>query len=56
MSMPKVCQRKILYDNLKDTSIFPSIDQTKTFLELMTNDDKNVIKAVGKYTQDCSII
>ena len=48
-------QRKLLYDNLKDTNTFPSIDPTKTFLDLMTNDDKNLIKAVGKYIQDCSV-
>ena len=48
-------QRKILYDNLKDTNTFPSIDLTKTFLDFMTNDDNNVIKAVSKYIQDCSI-
>ena len=44
-------QRKILYDNIYkyfyDTNTFPSIDPTKTFLDLMTNDDKTVIKAVG---------
>lgn len=49
-------QRKILYDNLKDTRTSPSIDPAKTFLDLMTNCDKHVINAVGKYIQECNII
>ena len=48
-------QRKILNDNLKDTNTFSNTDLTKTFLDLMTNDNKNAIKAVGIYIQDCSI-
>ena len=47
-------QRKISDDNLKDTNTFPSTDPTKIFLDLMTNDDKNVIKDVGEYIEHCS--
>ena len=49
-------QRKTFYDSLKDASIFSSIDPTKTFFDLMTNDNINVIKAVDKYIQECSVV
>ena len=48
-------QRKTLYDSLEDSNILLSLDSSKTFFELMTNDNKTVMKAIGKYIKECSI-
>ena len=48
-------QRKTLYDSLEDSNILLSLDSSKTFFELMTSDNKTVMKAIGKYIKECSI-
>ena len=48
-------QRKTLYDSLKDSNILLSLDSSRTFFELMTNDNKIVMKAVGKFIKECSV-
>ena len=37
-------------------AILLNSDPTKKFFELMTRDDKNVTKAIGKYIQEGSIV
>ena len=48
-------QRKTLYDSLEDSNILLCLDSSKTFFELMTSDNKTVMKAIGKYIKECSI-
>lgn len=48
-------QRKILFDKLTDFKTISRTDPDKTFLSLMTNCDKHVMNAVGKYIQECNI-
>ena len=48
-------QRKTLYGSLEDSNILLSLDSSRTFVELMTNDNKTVMKAIGKYIKECSI-
>ena len=49
-------QRSLLYDNLMDKQTISVNDPDKTFINLMTNKDTDVIKAVGKYINECNII
>ena len=48
-------QRKTLYDSVEDSNVLLSLDSSRTFVELMTNDNKTVMKAIGKYIKECSI-
>lgn len=48
-------QRKTLYDSLKHSNISICLDSYKTFIELMTNDKKDVTIAIGKYIKECCI-
>ena len=45
-------QRKTLYDSLEDSNVLLSLDSSKTFFELMTSDNKTVMKAIGKYIKE----
>ena len=48
-------ERTFLYDNLSDMQIISTEDHKKTFLNLLTNSNKYVLHAVGKYIQDCNV-
>ena len=44
-----------MYDSINDTNLKISTDPNTTFFDLMTTQDINVLKAVEKFLQDCSI-
>ena len=48
-------QSKILYDKLTDFKTISRIDQDELFISLMTNCNRFVMNAVGKYIQECNI-
>ena len=48
-------QRKTLYDKLTDFKNISRIDPDELFISLLTNCDRIVMNAVGKYIQECNI-
>ena len=40
-----------MYDSINDTNLKISADSNTTFFDLMTSQDINVLKAVGKFLQ-----
>ena len=46
---------KIIYGSINDTNLKVSADPNTTFFDLLTAQDINILKAVGKFIQDCSI-
>ena len=47
--------RKKMFDSINDIAVIPGDDDMHTFINFMTCSDKNIIKALATFVQDCEI-